>query len=251
VTQFLGYDFKGGQLLSPPVRKQHRIEIIGDSDVTGFGYVGAITGSCTPDPVWAARFEDFHSAWGARLEQKLNAELYAPSFSGKGFYYNIWRPDTETIGVLYPRADPNDPNSVWEFSQWTPDVVVVSIGGNDYNIGLPEDNGGAPLDKFTGAARDFTTFVRQKYPQAHIFLMAYAVLTDTDPPGRMRRTNVETALKTVRDEHNKAGDMRVYFTAPPQYDPAELTACDGHGGPEYHERIAKFMADDIASKVGW
>jgi hypothetical protein len=81
--------------------------------------------------------------------------------------------------------------------------------------------------------------------------MAYAVLTDTYPPGRQRRTNVETALKTVRDEHLAAGDARVYFTAPPEYNPAELTGCDGHGGPEYHERIAKFMAEDIGPKLGW
>lgn len=251
VTQFLGYDFGGGKLLAPPPRLERRIEIVGDSDMTGFGYVGAITGSCEPPPVWAARFEDFRSAWGARLGVKLNAELYAPSFSGKGFYYNIWRPDTETIGVLYPRAEPGDPASEWNFDSWTPHVVVVAIGGNDYNIGQPEDNGPAPLDGFTQKAREFTTMVRGHYPVAHIFLMAYAVLTDTDPPGRMRRTNVETALKKVRDEHVAAGDARVYFTAPPQYDPAELIGCDGHGGPEYHERIAKFMSEDIASKVGW
>lgn len=251
VTQFLGYDFHDGSLLPPPVRRQRKIEIIGDSDVTGFGYVGAITGSCDPPPVWAARFEDFRSAWGQRLADKLNAELYAPAFSGKGFYYNIWRPDTETIGVLYPRSDPNDPSSVWDFDSWQPDVVVVSIGGNDYNIGQPTDDGPAPLDKFTEAAREFTAMVRGHYPKAQIFLMAYAVLTDADPPGRQRRTNVEKALKTVRDEHLLAGDLHVYFTAPPQYDPAELTACDGHGGPQYHERIANFMADDISLKVGW
>lgn len=132
-----------------------------------------------------------------------------------------------------------------------PDVEVVSIGGNDYNIGLPVDSGPAPLDGFTQKARELTATLRSQYPQAHIFLMAYAVLTDEYPPGRLRRTNVETALKTVTDEHNASGDARVYFVAPPPSVESELTGCDGHGGPEYHERIASFMAEQIAAKVGW
>lgn len=251
VTQFLGFDFHGGTLLSPPPRRTRRIEIVGDSDVTGFGYVGAVTGVCTPAPVWAARFENFRGAWGARLGEKLQAELHGTAFSGKGFYFNIWRPDTETIGVLYPRAEPTDPSSIWDMTSWIPDVVVVAIGGNDYNMGQPEDFGAAPLAGFTQKAREMTTMLRTAYPQAHLFLMAYAVLTDAWPPGRLRRTNVETALQTVRDERVASGDARVYYNAPPIYDPAELTGCDGHGGPAYHERIAAFLEADIRARTGW
>jgi hypothetical protein len=93
--------------------------------------------------------------------------------------------------------------------------------------------------------------IRAAHPDAHIFLMAYAVLTDADPPGRQRRTNIETALKSVVAQHAAKNDLRVYFTAPPQYDPDELTGCDGHGGPEYHERIARFMEQAIRARTGW
>ena len=251
VTQFLGFDFAGGSLLPPPPRKTRRLEIVGDSDVAGFGYEGALGADCTTAPKWWARFENFRAAWGERLAQKLDAELNAVVFSGKGFYFNIWRPDLETIGVLYPRSNPIDPTSTFDRSTFVPDVEVVSIGGNDYNMGQPEDTGPAPLDGFTQKARELTSELRTSYPQAHIFLMAYAVLTDEYPPGRLRRTNVETALKTVVKEHEDAGDARVYFVAPPPSVPAELTACDGHGGPEYHERIAQFMAETIAAKAGW
>lgn len=251
VTQFLGYDFGGGTLLPPPLRKARKIEIIGDSDVSGFGYEGAVTGSCEPGPVWAAHLENYRLAWGERLATKLDAEMNSVVFSGKGFYYNIWRPDTETIGILYPRANPIDDKSVFDLTKFTPDAVVVSIGGNDYNIGMPEDFGAAPLDKFTGKVREMTDMLRANYPATHIFLMAYAVLTDEYPPGRGRRTNVETALKTVTSEHNTAGDARVYFVAPSQAVDTELTACDGHGGPEYHERIAVYMAEQILAKTGW
>lgn len=251
VTQFLGYDFKGGTLLSPPLRAKRKIEIIGDSDVSGFGYVGAVTGSCEPGPDWSAHLQDYRHAWGERLATKLNAEMNSEVFSGKGFYYNIWRPDLDTIDRIYPRANPVDANSVFDLSKFVPDAVVVSIGGNDYNIGLPTDYGAAPLDGFTQKVREMTAMLRTAYPATHVFLMAYAVLTDEYPPGRGRRTNVETALETVTNESNAAGDARVYFVAPPASTESELTACDGHGGPEYHERIAVYMAEQMTGRIGW
>lgn len=251
VTQFIGYDFGDGKLMPPPLRKTRKIEIIGDSDVSGFGYEGAVTGSCKPGPVWAAHLENYRMAWGERLATKLDAEMNSVVFSGKGFYYNIWRPDTETIGILYPRANPIDDKSMFDLTTFTPDAVVVSIGGNDYNMGMPEDFGAAPLGGFTEKVREMTDMLRANYPKAHLFLMAYAVLTDAYPPGRGRRTNVETALKTVTAEHNAAGDARVYFVAPAPAVDSELTACDGHGGPEYHERVAVYMAEEILAKAGW
>ena len=251
VTQFLGYDFHGGQLLPPPLRAQRKLEVIGDSDVSGFGYEGAaLNGEC-PGAAWAAHYENFRMAWGARLADKLGAELNGTVYSGKGFYFNIWRPDDETIGVIFPRAEPTDPTSVYDLSRFIPDAVIVAIGGNDYNIGLPEDFGPAPLDGVTQKARELTTTLRRAYPNAYIFLMAYAVLTDTDPPGRLRRTNIETALNTVLNEHLSTGDTRVAFVAPPQYDPAELIGCDGHGGPSYHERISQFLSVEVSKRLGW
>jgi hypothetical protein len=251
VTQFEGYDFHGGTLLPPPPRRPHKMEILGDSDVTGFGYEGAARGGNCPGDAWAAKWENFRMAWGQRLADRLDAELNGTCFSGKGFYQNIWRPDTEIFSLLYPRSNPIDEHSVFDFTTFVPDVVVISLGGNDYNIGLPEDFGPPPFDGFVARVRELTNMVRKPYPNAHIFLMAYAVLTDSDPPGRNRRTNVETALKTVRDEHVAAGDARVYFTAPPQYTPDELIGCDGHGGNQYHERVAKFMEGEIRARTGW
>jgi hypothetical protein len=251
VTQFMGYDFHGGTLLAPPPRLSRKLEIIGDSDVAGFGYKGALTGTCLPGPVWAASLEDFRQAWGQRLATALDAELHATVFSGKGLYFNIWRPDTETFGILYPRSNPVDAQSVFDTSTFTPDAVVLALGGNDYNMGLPEDTGPAPLDGFTQKARELTTTLRTSYPQAHVFLMAYAVLTDEYPPGRLRRTNVVTALEQVTQERNAAGDARVHYVAPAPSTEAELTACDGHGGPSYHARIAAYMSEQIKAAVGW
>jgi len=251
VTQFLGFDFHGGGLMAPPPRPARRIEVVGDSEAAGYGFAGASNGGDCGGTAWLARYQDFRAAWPARLGVKLGAELEGTVFSGKGFYFNAWRPDTETIDLLYPRANPEDPTSAFDYATLVPDVVIVSIGGNDYNLGQPEDTGPAPLDGFTAKARAFTSLLRGAYPRAHLFLVAYAMLSDDDPPGRLKRTNVVTAFQTVTGEHNAAGDARVYFLAPPIANGAELSACDGHGGPEYHERIATFMAAEVSARTGW
>jgi len=251
VTQFLGFDFHGGALMAPPKRATRRIEVVGDSESSGYGFAGAVSGGDCGGTAWLAPNQDFRSAWAARLGEKLGAELEGTVFSGKGFYFNAWRPDTETMDVLYPRANPEDPTSTFDYATLVPDVVIVAIGGNDYNLGQPEDTGPAPLDGFTAKARAFTARLRGAYPRAHIFLVAYAMLSDDDPPGRLKRTSVVTAYQTVTNEHAAAGDARVYFLAPPIASGDELTACDGHGGPEYHERIATFMAAAVSARTGW
>jgi lysophospholipase L1-like esterase len=251
VTQLLGFDFHGGALMAPPPRAGRRIEVVGDSEAAGYGYAGAASGGDCGGTAWLARYQDFRAAWPARLGDKLGAELLGTVFSGKGFYFNAWRPDTETIDVLYPRANPEDPTSVFAYGTLVPDVVLVAIGGNDYNLGRPEDTGPAPLAGFTAKARAFTSLLRDAYPRAHLFLVAYATLSDDDPPGRLKRTSVVTAFQTVTREHNASGDARVYFVAPPIATSSELTACGGHGGPEYHERIATFMAAEVAARTGW
>jgi hypothetical protein len=250
VTKFLGFDFHGGTLLSPPPRSGRRIEIVGDSDVAGYGYEGALTGTDCNGEGWLGRYQDFHEGWGARLAEKLDAELAGTVFSGKGFVYNAWRPDTETIDVLYPRANPEDATSTFDLSKLVPDAVIVAIGGNDYNVGEPTDDGPAPLDTFTAKVRAFTAMLRSSYAKAHLFLMVYAALDD-DPPDRARRTNVSTAFQTVVSERNAAGDDRVSLLVPAQYTTGELIACSGHGGPAYHERIATYVAAELGARLGW
>lgn len=250
-TQMLGFTFEGGSLLPPPLPNGRRVEVIGDSEVAGYGYAGASNGGDCAGKAWEARYQNFHAAWASLVAERLRADVAGTVYSGKGFYYNAWRPDGLTMGELFPRADPDDEASTFDFERFQPAAVVVSLGGNDYNPGSPEDTGPPPFDGFTAKVRELVGMVRRAYPDAHVFLMAYAMLSDGDPPGRMKRTNVSRAMTTVMDEHHVDGDARVYFLSPREADHTELTACDGHGGPEYHARIAEFVEAAIADKTGW
>jgi len=250
-TQFLGYDFAGGELLAPPPRKVHTLEIIGDSQPAAFGVEGVGEGPMCPGLNYAARWQNFRRSFGARLGEMLDAEVFGTVYSGKGIVKNIWHPDPFTMPMLFPRALPTDPNSDWDFAAYVPDVVIVMMGGNDFAIGQPVDEGPATLAQFTDGYDGFVVTIRQKYPNAHVFLVTSPSVTDEQPPNRYSRTNVMAGIDAVVRRRHDAGDAKVYSVAPPIAAPAELTGCDGHGSPEFHQRVANDLAPIIRAKTGW
>lgn len=250
-TQFLAYDFGGGKLLSPPARKERRIEIIGDSAASGYGVEGVGLGPDCPGPDHAARYQNFRQSMGARLGEMLDAEVAGTVHSGKGIVRNIWTADKETIPVLFPRANPADPTSTWDFSSFLPDVVVIMVGGNDFAIGQPADEGPATLAEFTAAYDAFVVSLRQKYPAAQIFLTVSPTVSDDEPAGRSTRSNVIAGMNGVSRRRNDAGDAKVHAFEPGIATPVERTGCEGHGNPQFHDRVARELAAQIEAKAGW
>ena len=151
------------------------------------------------------------------------------------------------------RREPIDPSTKVDFTafNFVPDVYVLMMGGNDFAVGQPVDNGPTPLPEFTQALRDLVATFRTRSPQAHVFLALSPSVSDAEPPGNNSRTNVKTAFDTVANEHAAAGDARVYSVAPPVAAESELTGCDGHGSPAYHDRVAQQLSVMIKSKTGW
>lgn len=250
VTQFLGFDFEGGTLLPPPARKARRIELIGDSQPAAFGIEGI--GPDCDGPDWAARWQNFHKSVGVVLARALGAELNGTIYSGKGIAKNIWHADLETMPQLFLRADPLDPKSTWDFAEYVPAAVLIMMGGNDFAIGRPTDDGGpATLAQFTDAFEGFARTIRGKYPEAHVFLIVSPSVSDDQPEGRQSRTNVVGGIReTVRRRH-AAGDARVYEVTPPVAVPGELTACNGHGTVAFHQRLADQLAPLVRAATGW
>lgn len=248
-TQFLGYDFGGGKLLPPPPRKARRIELIGDSVSSGYGVAGV--GPLCAGANYAAKYQNFRLSMGARLGELVDAEVAGTVFAGKGVAKNVWTADKETMPVLYPRALPDDVASTWDFSRFVAEVVIVMLGGNDFAPGAPVDLGPATPGEFMQAYAAFVGTLRASYPAAHLFLTVAPPLSDLDPPGGLARTNVVAGVKAVAAQRNAAGDARVYTFEPAPGDASEHTGCEGHGNPQFHQRVAGELAAEITAKVGW
>jgi lysophospholipase L1-like esterase len=249
VTQFLGFDFHGGAALPPPAAQKRHIEVIGDSASSGFGIetLNAPNWDCE-GPDHGAMHQNFRKAWGALLGVMFDAEVHGIMFSGKGIARNIWRSDTDALINYYNRSNPdpalqqNPP--LFDLQSWIPDAVVLMMGGNDLAPGVSEPNPG-PLSRgeFYGVYRDFVVHqLRARSPNTHLFLVV---------PGLLGRDILIDTVHGVAAERNGMGDARVYPVVPTPYVDEEMTGCNGHGNPEYHQRIARELAAVIREKTGW
>jgi lysophospholipase L1-like esterase len=251
VTRFGGFDFGDGALLAPPPRSRRRLEVIGDSGSSGFGVEGVGLGPDCPGFDWAAQYANFHRAWGARLGERLGAEVYAAVYSGKGIVRNIWREDVLTMPRIYGRANPLEPESAYDPSSYEPHAVVMMLGGNDFQLGLPVDDGPLPLATFEAALDDFIEQLHAAHPSAHVVLVLSPSTPELMGDDRIVRSVLREGLSAVGEQRRAAGDEHVHYVEPPQAVAAELQGCNGHGTPEYHDRVAADLEEFVRDLVGW
>jgi hypothetical protein len=241
VTTFMGFDFgAGGALLAPPPTPTRRIEIISDSTIDGYGIEGM--GPVCP----AGTLEASHSArlgLAGLIASDLGADAHMIGYSGKGLTRNSYLPDTATMGVLYPRALPDDATSLWDFTTWTPDVVVISIGGTDFNAGVPN------IATLSTKYDELVQMVRTYAPDAHIFMTIYAQLKDSYPVGYNVRTNLRTAIQNVIAAN--PADTKLHLYQMLESVPSQETGCQYHGNLALHRSLATAFVPVIRAATGW
>ncbi len=128
------------------------------------------------------------------------------------------------------------------------------MGGNDFAEGQPdEDNGGEPAtpEEFTAGYESFVRALRESYPKAHLFLTTSPSTSDDRPEGRDTRTNISKTTAAISAARASAGDTKVHAFAPTVARKEELTACNGHGTPGFHARVAAELATIVKQKLGW
>jgi len=242
ITQFLGFDLHGGTSLPPPPRQVRKIEVMGDSQSSGFGteMLNAPNHDC-PGADHGGRWQNFRRAWGARLGERFDAEVHGIVYSGKGVIKNVWPTDGDTLVRYYARVNPNPAlqNSsplLFDLKSWVPDVIVLAQGAMDFNSGVDEA-------VFRSAYRTFVIeTLRGRGPDTHVFM---SVL------GRGGRSQIPRIANEIIAERAAVGDRRMHLFVAKDYVWTEMVGCNGHGTPEWHQRIADELAEAITSAVGW
>jgi hypothetical protein len=241
ITQFLGFDVHGGQLLPPPLPQSRRIEVLGDSQASGFGVelLNAPKLDC-PGADHGANYQNFRKSWGFLLGARVDADVHAIVYSGKGLVRNMWPSDTDTLPKYYPRANPNPAIAasapLFDLTSWLPDVIVMSQGSVDIVRG-------APVDEVKDAYRTFVVgTLRKRSPNAHIIM---AIL------GRGGRGILDKLGEEIVTEQAALGDDRFHVFVANPYTHGEMTACNGHGSPSWHARIAEELSVAIRAYTGW
>lgn len=133
-----GFELEGGELLSPPEKPKRRIEFFGDSVTVGA--LSLATGyEANGDPAGeTGEACCAYWAYSAITARKLSAAARLTSQGGIGLLSGTgWYNEQEGfpgMEYLYNKLGYVKQlyESEWDFSRWTPDIVVLAIGQNDW-----------------------------------------------------------------------------------------------------------------------
>jgi lysophospholipase L1-like esterase len=229
--QFLGFD-PDAALVSSSQASTRRIELIGDSITAGYGIEGrgvTCTGSMTA-------LENEFLAYGAVAARILGAERVTLASSGR---------TTEEMSDLYGRTLPGHADSRWDFQKWTPDVVVINLGTNDFNHGDPGPGA------FTRPYVALVARIRALYPNVQILCTLGPMLTDSYPAGGHALTRARAYVTGVVATLRGKGDARVSFLEFPTQDFANGLGCDYHPSLKTHRLMGEQLAATLRERLGW
>ena len=132
VMQYLGITPRDGSLLDSEEGVARRIEYVGDSITCGYGVRGP-DATCPFSP----ETEDETLGYAALAAEALGARATVVAFSGQGVYRDDEGSTVHPMPELFLRTLPDDPTSTWSFDGPAPDAVVIALGTNDYEPGIP------------------------------------------------------------------------------------------------------------------
>ena len=165
----------GGRLLSPPVVPERKIEVYGDSVSAGEvseaeDYLGK------EDPVHNGEYSNSWYSYGWMTARRLNAQIHDIAQGGialmdkTGWFFEPNAIGMESVWDKVHYVPELGKSTLWNFSQYTPDVVIVAFGQNDshpYDY-MKEDFYGKRAVLWRKRYGEFLKNLRAKYPQAQI-----------------------------------------------------------------------------------
>jgi Carbohydrate esterase 2 N-terminal/GDSL-like Lipase/Acylhydrolase family len=170
-TSFYSFSGKALSILPPPAKPKRKIEFYGNSISCGYAIEDQTT------DMGIGFFENNYNAFPALTARHFNAQYSCIAKSGIGITIS-WFP--LLMKEMYNRLDPEDSGSKWDFSQYTPDVVVINLMQNDYWLtNMPDHEqfkyrfgNKKPTAEFIIAEyKNFVQSVRAQYPAAKIICM--------------------------------------------------------------------------------
>jgi hypothetical protein len=225
----------GEKLLAPPTRLKRKIEFFGDSITSG-------AGNEAPDNGVDDKLKDKNNfmTYGVIAARNLNAEVHVTSQSGIGIMIS-WFPFTMPQFYDQLSAVGNN-NTQWDFSKWTPDVVVINLFQNDSWLTDREHrlNPNPTDEQRIKAYIDFVKNIRSKYPKA--FIICALGSMDATKAGSKWPGYVTTAVARMKQENPQEKMDTLFF---------EFTGYEAHPRVKQHHANAAKLTTFIKQKMNW
>jgi lysophospholipase L1-like esterase len=231
----------GGKLLPAPPWPARRLLIIGDSVTCGEAIDRAP--DCR-DAHAAAVTSNGQLSYGMLLSRALGAQAHLVCYGGRGLVRD-WRGKTNVLNgpQLFDAALPVDGHPVpWDHADYTPDVVIVSLGTNDFNLDLDPF---PDREAYVGAYVAFVRAIRAVHKDAYVLLTEGAIVNDDKDPTRPQKTVLRDYItETVR----RVNDPRVQAVPATHYPGDD---CNPHPTRAQHEAIARDLEPIVRALTGW
>jgi lysophospholipase L1-like esterase len=229
------------ELLAARALPVRRIEFIGNSITAGYGL------DQRPIVCTQGTWYDKSHAWlafGPRIARRLNAQWMLSAVSGIGVVRN-WNSPGPVMHDIYRGVymDYADSLTSWDYHRYTPGLVVVALGTNDFSDG----GGPTPRPALDGEkfVRDYTSLVadvRARYPRAKLLLLTSAMLSAD------RNERLAEYLRRVMSNRAAAGDSAITMYA---FHGRYVSGCDGHPSLEEHIEMANELEPKVKAWMGW
>jgi len=172
------------QLLDPPAPLQRRMEFYGDS-ITEGSYMSEYS------------HNNPYRAYAMTTARMLGADPHLVAKGGIGMVRGYALP--QTLPGIFDRSIPMGGKDLWDFSKWTPHVVVINAFQNDkWTLGS------TPVEDCIEAYRAFLVTLRSKYPKA--LLVATLGSMDAVSANSEWPAHLQAAVDKYREE---SGDKNV------------------------------------------
>jgi len=229
----------GGRLLAPQPWPSRRMLFIGDSVTCGEAVERAPDWKKDRPASWNA-----YRSYGMILGRIFDAQVHLVCYGGRGLIRD-WqgRRDVLNAPQFFDLAVPEEKSAaVWDHAAYVPDVVVVSLGTNDFSLGIgdfPE------REEWVNSYVRFVRAIRTRYSRAHIFLTEGAIVNDIADPTRPQKSILAGYIKETAA---RLADPRVHVFASRHYTGDDS---DAHPTGAQHAAMARDMEPAIRAAVGW
>jgi len=237
-SRFYGFKIAGdGKVLPKPKAKKRKIEFYGNSITAGYA-VDDFSGRDRSDSI----FTNNYLSYATLTARHFDAQYHCICKSGIGITLS-WFP--LIMPEMYNRLNPANPESRWDFSFFTPDLVIVNLFQNDSWLVEKPDHAEfkhrfgttKPSDEFIiRSYADFIHSLRLAYPDVPIICMLGNM--DATREGSKWPGYVETAVESLNDP--------AIFTF---FEPFKNTP--GHPTIEEQQTMANHLCGFIEQNIDW
>ncbi len=109
--------------------------------------------------------------YAALTARALQADFQMMAISGKGIYRNYGGDKKRPMPGYFPYSLPFGKKKKWNTANWTPDIICINLGTNDFAKGIPDQAA------FTLPYRQFIQHLRESYPRSAIVLLSSPMLS--------------------------------------------------------------------------